>query len=88
MSIVIRQFNKKETGTVFRHAVSGKLSCRIEPKVTQDDWMLLHGLLSLVYHAGINTGSEQRAAEIREVLGVSGRGRTEKIWEYSLFSDG
>lgn len=24
MSIIIRQFDKKETGTVFRHAVSGK----------------------------------------------------------------
>lgn len=46
-----------------------KLSCRLEPKLTQDVWMLLHGLLSLVYHAGINTGSERRVTEMQEALG-------------------
>lgn len=31
--------------------------------------MLLRGLLSLVYHTGINTGSEQRVTEMQEALG-------------------
>lgn len=52
MSIVSRKFNKKETGTVFRHAVSGKLLCRLDARLTRDDWMPVHDLLSLVYNAG------------------------------------
>lgn len=44
MSIVSRQYDQKEEGTVFRHAVSGKLLCRIDAKLTRDDWMPLHGL--------------------------------------------
>ena len=68
MSIVSRQFDKKEAGTVFRHAVSGKLLCRLDARLTRDDWMLLHGLLSLVYHAGISTGSEQRAAAFFQMV--------------------
>ncbi|HDG9776702.1 Uncharacterised protein [Raoultella planticola] len=78
MSIVSRQYDKKEEGTVFRHAVSGKLLCRIDAKLTRDDWMLLHGLLSLVFHAGISTGSEQRAAEIREALGYPAENEQKK----------
>ena len=63
---------------MFRHAVSGKLLCRLDAKLTRDDWMLLHGLLSLVYRAGMSTGSEQRAAEIKGRSGVYGGERTEK----------
>lgn len=79
MSIVSRQFNKKETGTVFRHAVSGKRLCRLDARLTRDDWMLLHGLLSLVYQACISTGSEQRAAEIREALGYPAENEQKKV---------
>lgn len=35
MSIVSRQYDKKEEGTVFRHAVSGKLLCRLDAKLTR-----------------------------------------------------
>ncbi|HAT3915749.1 TPA: hypothetical protein I9Y38_005284 [Klebsiella oxytoca] len=85
MSIVSRQFDKKEAGTVFRHAVSGKLLCRLDAKLTRDDWMLLHGLLSLVYRAGMSTGSEQRAAEIREAWGIRRRTNRKKYEDIAFF---
>lgn len=41
--------------------------------------MLLHGLLSLVYRAGMSTGSEQRAAEIRDALGYTAENEQKKV---------
>ncbi|PLL60812.1 Uncharacterised protein [Klebsiella oxytoca] len=64
---------------MFRHAVSGKLLCRLDAKLMRDDWMLLHGLLSLVYRAGMSTGSEQRAAEIRDALGYTAENEQKKV---------
>ena len=60
MSIISRTFDKKETGTVFRHARLGR-----------DDWEQLQDMISLVYNAGVTAGSEKRAAEIREALGLA-----------------
>lgn len=57
-------------GTVFRHAVIGKVLCRLEVKQTAEDREELLSLISLVYRAGENAGSEQRAAEIRQALGL------------------
>jgi hypothetical protein len=37
-----------------------------------NDWEMLQAMISLVYNAGVTAGSEQRAAEIREALGISG----------------
>lgn len=68
MSIISRRFDKKETGTVFRHAESGKILYRLE----RDDWEIVQAIISLVYNAGVAAGSKQRAAEIREALGISG----------------
>ncbi len=70
MSIISRTFDKKETGTVFRHAASGKILYRLDARLAQDDWAQLQELISLVYNAGVNAGSEKRAAEIREALGL------------------
>lgn len=72
MSIISRRFDKKETGTVFRHAQSGKILYRLDARLERDDWEMLQALISLVYNAGVTAGSEQRAAEIRETLGISG----------------
>jgi len=36
------------------------------------DWEMLQAMISLVNNAGVTAGSEQRAAEIREALGISG----------------
>ncbi|MGH2304611.1 hypothetical protein ACRCHC_22165 [Enterobacter hormaechei] len=69
MSIISRRFDKKETGTVFR---SGKILYRLDARLERDDWEMLQALIGLVYNAGVAAGSEQRAAEIREALGISG----------------
>lgn len=70
MSIISRTFDKKETGTVFRHAASGKILYRLDARLARNDWTQLQELISLVYNAGVNAGSEKRAAEIREALGL------------------
>lgn len=72
MSIISRRFDKKETGTVFRHAESGKILYRLDARLERDDWEMLQALIGLVYNAGVTAGSEQRAAEIREALAISG----------------
>jgi hypothetical protein len=72
LSIISRRFDKKETSTVFRHAESGKILYRLDARLVRDDWEMLQAMISLVYNAGVTAGSEQRAAEIREALGMSG----------------
>ncbi|MDP5163437.1 hypothetical protein [Enterobacter ludwigii] len=72
MSIISRRFDKKETGTVFRHAESGKILYRLDARLERDDWEMVQAMISLVYNAGVVAGSEQRAAEIRKSLGISG----------------
>jgi len=44
--------------------------CRLEVKLTAEDREQLLSLISLVYRAGENAGSEQRAVEIRQALGL------------------
>ena len=70
MSIISRRFDKKETGTVFRHAQSGKILYRLNARLERYDWKMLQAMISL-YNAGVAAGSEHRAAEIREALGIS-----------------
>ncbi|HDX4013591.1 TPA: hypothetical protein ROF70_004219 [Enterobacter asburiae] len=57
---------------MFRHAESGKILYRLDARLERDDWEMLQALISLVYNAGVTAGSEQRAAEIREALGIPG----------------
>ncbi|EHF8235057.1 hypothetical protein [Enterobacter roggenkampii] len=57
---------------MFRHAESGKILYRLDARLERDDWEMLQAMISLVYNAGVTAGSEQRAAEIREALGISG----------------
>ncbi|HAV1840643.1 TPA: hypothetical protein JG919_003934 [Enterobacter hormaechei subsp. steigerwaltii] len=56
---------------MFRHAQSGKILYRLNARLERDDWEMLQALISLVYNAGVAAGSEQRAAEIREALGIA-----------------
>ncbi|HAV1790480.1 TPA: hypothetical protein JG904_004571 [Enterobacter hormaechei subsp. xiangfangensis] len=56
---------------MFRHAQSGKILYRLDARLERDDWEMLQAMISLVYNAGVTAGSEQRAAEIREALGIS-----------------
>ncbi|EMM6472098.1 hypothetical protein RJO68_003207 [Enterobacter hormaechei] len=57
---------------MFRHAESGKIMYRLDARLERDDWEIVQAIISLVYNAGVTAGSEQRAAEIREALGISG----------------
>jgi hypothetical protein len=66
------QVRQKEPGTVFRHAESGKILYRLDARLERDDWEIVQAMISLVYNAGVAAGSKQRAAEIREALGISG----------------
>ncbi|EKS6347386.1 hypothetical protein RJ932_004837 [Enterobacter hormaechei] len=56
---------------MFRHAESGKILYRLDARLERDDWEMLQALISLVYNAGVAAGSEQRAADIREALGIA-----------------
>ncbi|MFO4092799.1 hypothetical protein [Enterobacter asburiae] len=49
MSIISRRFDKKETGTVFRHAQSGKILYRLNARLELYDWKMLQAMISLVY---------------------------------------
>ncbi|EPY5345235.1 hypothetical protein ACXDSS_004405 [Klebsiella quasipneumoniae] len=73
MSIVSKKFDKKETGTVFRHAGSGKILCRLEARLDPDDWNMLQGLIGLVYNAGVSEGDRQRIMIMRDALGFTGK---------------
>nr|MXV05426.1 hypothetical protein [Enterobacter sp. ABFQC] len=57
---------------MFRHAENGKILYRLNARLESDDWEMLQAMISLVYNAGVTAGSERRAAEIREALGISG----------------
>ncbi|EEQ1363406.1 hypothetical protein HC695_003605 [Salmonella enterica] len=59
---------------MFRHAESGKILYRLDARLERDDREMLQALIGLVCIAGVTAGSEQRAAEIREALGISGTG--------------
>lgn len=41
MTLVSRKFDRKETGTVFRHARNGKILCRLDARLNADDWNML-----------------------------------------------
>lgn len=72
MSIISRKFDKKETGTVFRHAENGKILYRLNARLESYDWEMLQAMISLVYNAGVTAGSEQRAAEIPKLWAFPG----------------
>lgn len=71
MSIINRKRDTKESRTVFRHSSSAKILCRLDATLAREDREQLQALLSFVFNAGERTGSEKRAAEIREALGLT-----------------
>lgn len=56
---------------MFRHAAMGKILYRLDAGLARDDQEQLQNMISLVYNAGVTAGSEKRAAEIREALGLA-----------------
>lgn len=69
MTLVSRKFDRKETGTVFRHARNGKILCRLDARLNTDDWNMLQGLIGLVYNAGVSEGDRPSVKVMREALG-------------------
>lgn len=72
MAVFSRQYNHRETETSFVLESSGKAVCRLEARLSRDDWEQLHALFDTAYQAGFRDGSEARAGEIRAALGLSG----------------
>ena len=68
MSIIQRKQVKKEDGTSFYHAESGKLLSRLDATLSPYDWEQLQVLFTLVYNKGREVGSEERAAEICQAI--------------------
>lgn len=54
-------------------------SCTVSMlRLERDDWEMLQAMVTLVYNAGVAAGSKQRAAEIREALGIRWANDAEK----------
>jgi hypothetical protein len=49
---------------------NGKPAVSLSVKLYRNDFDLIVDLINRAYHAGETAGSEQRAAEIREALGI------------------
>jgi len=86
LSIIRLRFDKKETGTVFRLAESGKILYLPDAWPERDVREMSQAMISLVCKAGVAAGSEQRAAESSEAPGISGTERHGKMMRfYTVF---
>ncbi|EBZ0015933.1 hypothetical protein ABN36_18330 [Salmonella enterica subsp. enterica] len=70
MSIIQRKRDRKKDGTRFYHAETNKPLCRLDVTLSQYDWEQLQVLFSFIYNQGKAAGSAERAAEIRQALGL------------------
>jgi len=71
MSIISRK-RKRETGrTSFVSVTTGKTVGWVDVVLSNDDWLQVHALLDIAYNAGLKSGSEDRAKEIRMALGIN-----------------
>lgn len=78
MSIISRRFDKKETGTVFRHAESGKILYRLDARLERDDWEIVQAIISLVYNAGVAAGANSEPLKFVRRWGFQGLNDAEK----------
>lgn len=72
MAIIDSKYNAKARDTAFTLSASGKTVCSLETKLSRYDWDCLQSLFSFIYNSGVEAGSEQRAEEIRQALGIGG----------------
>lgn len=70
MSIIQRKRDRKKDGARFYHAETGNLLCRLDATLNGYDWEQLQVLFAFIYNQGKAAGSEERAAEIRQALGL------------------
>ncbi|MBP0999899.1 hypothetical protein [Serratia fonticola] len=69
MSYISGKYLAMQKQTTFKLA-NGKPAASLSVKLYRDDFDLIIDLINRAYHAGEVAGSEQRAAEIREALGL------------------
>lgn len=70
MSIIQKKRDRKKDGTRFYHSETGNLLCRLDATLNGYDWEQLQVLFSFIYNQGKTVGSAERAAYIREALGL------------------
>ncbi|AUV01651.1 hypothetical protein TUM17576_13580 [Enterobacter hormaechei] len=70
MSIIQKKRDRKKDGTRFFHAETGRMLCRLDASLSDYDWQEIQVLFNFIYNQGKEAGSAERAAEIREALGL------------------
>lgn len=69
MAYISGKYLAMQKQTTFKFE-NGKPAANLSVKLYRDDFDLIIDLINRAYHAGETAGSEQRAAEIREALGL------------------
>lgn len=69
MGYLLPKFHTLKGATVFKRA-NGAIAASLTVKLCRDDWEMINAMVEGAYNAGCTAGSEQRAAEIREALGL------------------
>lgn len=69
MGYLLNKFYALKGATAFKRA-NGTVVASLTVKLCRDDWEMINAMVEGAYSAGVAAGSEQRAAEIREALGI------------------
>lgn len=69
MGIICRKYKRKEPDTAFCLDGTRRVICRLDAKLSPDDWEAIHSLFNFIYRQGEEAGDAKRAAIIREALG-------------------
>ena len=67
MSIISRKMDRKEPGTVFRHAIRGNILCRLDVRLEKDDWEQLpekNRLVKSAFLLSVSVGSSDRCEKL------------------------
>ena len=70
MGFLLNKYYATKGATVFKRT-NGVAVASLSMKLFRDDWNMIVAMVEGAYSAGVTAGSEQRAAEIREALGIS-----------------
>ncbi|CAM7343976.1 DNA-binding protein [Klebsiella michiganensis] len=69
--LISRKWVRQDKTTTFRLVTNGNIVARLlSSKLDRDDWEIIQGLIGFVYHQGFEAGSDARADEIRQALGI------------------
>lgn len=69
MGYLLNKFYALKGATAFKRA-NGVAVASLSVKLCRDDFDMIVAMVEGAYTAGMTMGSEQRAAEIREALGI------------------